>query len=185
MRYGLIAEDNAILKSVPMLVSRLVDLEGDPVECRLMNGKSDFIANFWKAVKEFRFRFPNIRKVLAICDADNDCVVTLAALLKERALARVGPLPFQLVFHVIKQELETWWIAEPSAISVVMGVAVPFPGGNVEQGVLDPKAFIVSHLAPDKKIYTHSDAAAIAEIIDLAVLRDRCPGFTRFAQRVL
>ena len=30
-----------------------------------MNGKSDFMANFWRVVKELRFSFPSIQKVLA------------------------------------------------------------------------------------------------------------------------
>src|SRR5215813_4462675 len=98
-----------------------------------MNGKPDFIANFWRVVKEFRFRYPAMHKVLAICDSDNDCVVTLAGELRARANHRLGALPFPLVFHVIKRELETWWIGEPAAISAVTGVAIPFPGGNVEQ----------------------------------------------------
>jgi len=89
------------------------------------------------------------------------------------------------VFHVIKRELETWWIGEPPAISSVTGVTIPFPGGNVEQGVLDPKAYIVRHLAAAKTLYTHGDAAAIAEVVDLTVLQSRCPGFVRFAQRAV
>ena len=185
MLYGLIAEDGSILKSVPTLVSRLVDLQNEPIECRRMNGKSDFIANSWRVVKELRFRFPAIQKVLAICDADNDCVVTLATHLRERAEAHLGTLPFQLVFHVIKQELETWWLAEPSAISAVTGVVIPFPGGNVEQSVLDPKTYIVRRLAVAKRVYTPGDAAAIAGRIDLSVLRMRCPGFVRFERRLV
>jgi hypothetical protein len=181
----LIAEDTFILRSLPILISRLVDLEGDPVECRRMNGKPDFIANFWKIVKEFQFRYPAMHKVLAVCDADNDCVVTLADKLRERAIARLGALRFPLVFHVITQELETWWIAESAAISLTTGVAIPFPGGNVEQDVLDPKAYIVRRLAVAKGTYTYGDAAATAAAIDLTTLRDRCPGFVRFARRVV
>jgi hypothetical protein len=181
----LIAEDTYILRSLPVLISRLVDLEGDPVECRIMNGKPHFIANFWKVVKEFQFKYPAMRKVLAVCDADNDCVVTLADKLRERATARLGTLPFPLVFHVIKQELETWWIAESAAISSATDVAIPFPGGNVEQDVFDPKGYIVRRLAPAKRTYTPGDAAAAAAAIDLTTLKDRCPGFVRFARRVV
>ena len=181
----MIAEDGAILKSVPILVSRCVDLRGEPMECRRMNGRPDFIANFWRVVKEFRSKFPTMQKVLAICDADRDCAATLAALLRERADARLGALPFQLVFHVIERELETWWVAEASAISAATGVVIPFPGGNVEQGVLDPKAYIGHRLAAARRIYLPSDAAATAELIDLNVLRQRCPGFVRFERRAI
>ena len=180
----MIAEDTFILRSLPILISRLVDLEGDPVECRIMNGKPDFILNFWKRVKEFQFKYPAMHQVLAVCDADNDCVVTLADELRARAITRLGALPFPLVFHVIKQELETWWIAESAAISLVTSVAIPFPGGNVEQDVLDPKAYIVRRLAVTKGTYTYGDAAAAAAAIDLRTLKDRCPGFVRFARRV-
>ena len=185
MQYGLIAEDTFILRSLPVLISRLVDLEDDRVECRIMNGKPDFILNFWKSVKEFQFKYPAMHKVLAVCDADTDCVVALADDLRARATARLGTLPFTLIFHVIKQELETWWIAESAAISSATGVDIPFPGGNVEQDVPDPKAYIVGRLAAAKGTYTNGDAAAAAAAIDLTTLKDRCPGFVRFARLVV
>lgn len=183
MLYGLIAEDTYILKAVPVLVSRLVDLQGDPVECRLMNGKPDFIANFWRTVKEFQFRYPAMHKILAVCDADAECGNTLTAELDARARARLHGLPFPLIFHVIKRELETWWVAESHAISAVTGVAIPFPGGNVEQGVVDPKEYIVRRLAAAKRAYSHADTAAIAKNVHIQTLADRCPGFVTFARK--
>ena len=104
---------------------------------------------------------------------------------KHALLRGSAPSRSLFLFHVIKQELETWWIGEAAAISAVTGVAIPFPGGNVEQDVLDPKAYIVRRLAGAKKAYTSNDAAAAAERIDLTVLQNRCPGFVRFAQRMV
>lgn len=187
MLYGLIAEDGAILKAIPVLLSRLVDLQDEPVECRRMNGKPDFIANFWKHVKEFQMRYPNIHKVFAVCDADADreSAATLTAELNAKAAARLGHLPFPLFFHVIIKELETWWIAESAAISNVTGVTIPFPGGNVEQSVNDPYEYIVHRLGAAKKVYTPTDAEAAARIVKLQTLRDRCPGFVAFEQKTL
>ena len=184
MLYGLIAEDTYILNALPVLMSRVVDLEGQPVECRRMNGKPEFIANFWKVVKEFQFKYPMMHKVLAVCDADSECVQTLTTELQDRATARLQGLPFPLVFHVIKRELETWWVAESNSISTVTGVAIPFPGGNVEQGVADPKEYIVHRLAAAKASYTHRDAGAIAAGVDLQTLAGRSPGFVIFTHKV-
>ena len=183
MLYGLIAEDGAIEKSIPVLLSRLVDLEGEPVECRRLNGKPDFIANFWKHVKEFQFRYPGIHKVLAVCDADGDSATTLTAELNAKVAARLGHLPFPLFFHVITRQLETWWVAESAAISTVTGVAIPSPRGNAEENLEDPRRYIIQRVAAAKKVYTPTDAEATARIVQLPTLRGRCPGFVEFEQK--
>lgn len=184
MLYGVIAEDTFILRAVPVLISRLVDLAQQLPECRLMNGKSDFLANFWRHVKEFQHRYPHIHKVLAVCDADRESPVELLTLLTTRVQTRLPGLPFPLVFHVIMRELETWWVAEPQTISRVTGVNIPFPGGNVEEDIQDPKEYIVQRLSKAKRPYTRGDAEAVARQIDLATLANRCPGFAVFTAKV-
>lgn len=183
MHYGVIAEDGYILRALPVLLERLVDLRGDPVECRLMNGKPDFVANCWRVVKGFQYRYPGMHKVLAVCDADADDPEILSSELHARATARCGPLPFSLIFHVIKRELETWWITEPGAISQVCGIFIPFPGGNVEDSVVDPKEYIVRRLTASKRAYSHGDAERVATSIDLEALAERSPGFVMFAAK--
>lgn len=184
MLYGLIAEDTFILRAIPVFVSRLVDLHGQHLECRLMNGKPDFLANVWRRVKEFQYRYPGMHKVLAVCDADRESPRDLLTLLTTKAQIRLGVLPFPLAFHVIKRELETWWVGESQAISSVTGVTIPFPGGNVEEDLLDPKEYIVQRLSPARTTYTRGDAEAIARQINLRILATRCPGFAAFTARV-
>lgn len=184
MLYGLIAEDTFILRAVPVLISRSVDLDQQPPECRLMNGKPDFLANFWRPVKEFQYRYPHMHKVLAVCDADRESPVELLTLLTSRAQNRLLGLPFPLVFHVIKRELETWWIGESQAISTVTGVNIPFPGGNVEESIQDPKEYIIQRLSRAKRPYTRDDAEAVARQIDFGMLSSRSPGFAQFTAKV-
>ena len=124
MLYGVIAEDGYILRAVRVLISRIVDVGNDVPECRVMNGKNDFLANFWRYVKEFQYRFPQIHKVMAVCDADDEPPEAVETLLASRANQRLGGLPFPLTFHVIKRELETWWIAEPQSIAAATGFQV-------------------------------------------------------------
>jgi hypothetical protein len=83
--YGLIAEDGAIEEAVPILMRRILETEGLLIERRRMNGKDDFVANFWKRVKEFQLRYPSIHKVLAVCDADRESADQLESTLRIRA----------------------------------------------------------------------------------------------------
>lgn len=185
MLYGVIAEDGYILKAVPVLISRIVNTGDDAPECRLMNGKDDFIANFWKWVKEFQFRYPQMHKVMAVCDADQESPDQVVAVLIDRARRRLAGLPFPLVFHVIKRELETWWVADPSSISAATGVNIPFAGGYVEDGVPQPKEYIVGYLAAQRIPYTRTVAEAAARNLDFETVASRCPSFVVFRQHVV
>jgi hypothetical protein len=183
MRYGVVAEDTYILSAVPILVSRLVGLGGEVLECRLMNGKADFLANLWKEVKVFQYRYLGIHKVLAVCDADTEPPNELEAFLMKKAGEKLQGLPFPLAFHAIKRELETWWVADPHSLLVETGVQIPFPGGNVED-VPSPKEYIIGRLGARKITYTRKIAAQAAENLDLSTVAARCPGFVTFSQKV-
>ncbi|MBI4588148.1 MAG: hypothetical protein HY725_04875 [Candidatus Rokubacteria bacterium] len=149
-----------------------------------MNGKADFIANFWEAVKEFQYRYPGMHKVLAVCDADDEPANELEAFLTRRAEEKLQSLPFPLMFHVIKRELETWWVAEPHSITLETGVEIPFPGGNVEEDLVDPKEYLSRRLGARNITYTRRIASKAAENLNLATISARCPGFVVFAQKV-
>jgi hypothetical protein len=184
VRYGVIAEDGYILRAVPALLSRLVRVEGAHVECRQMNGKGDFCASFSRPVKEFQYRYPDMHKVFAICDGDEESPEELEAWLAARANEKLFGLPCPLVFHVIKKELETWWVADPRSVSVVTGVEVPYPGGNVEEDVSRPKEYMTGRLSRRKVPYTPAVAEEIAKSLDLEAVAARCPGFVLFRRKV-
>ena len=182
--YGVIAEDGSIEKAIPFLIPRIVTGEDVEVECRRLNGKNDFIANFWRTAKEFQFKYPAMHKVLAICDADRESPDELEEFLTDKARDRLPGLPLPLVFHVIKKELETWWIADANTISVLAGVQVNFPGGNVEDSVQDAKEYLEQPLRQVKTPYTPTLAGLIAQHVNLDVVGSRCPGFVVFMRRV-
>ena len=184
MLYGLIVEDGCLLRAIPTLLARLVGIGEDVPECRLMNGKPDFVANFWKFAREFQLRYPKMHKAIGVCDADTDSPSDLEGRLMERARARLQGLPFPLVIHVIKRELETWWIADPASIRTLTGVEMPFPGGNVEDSVNDPKGYVARYLGAHRRSYTPAVAEDAARHMDLGTVSSRCPGFVRFRARV-
>jgi len=185
LQYGLVVEDQYLMRAGEILVKRIATKCGAEVEVltRRMNGKGDFRARFYEPVRELWFRHPGLHKILAVCDADRDDPERLEAELRARAAIRVPGLPFALVFHVIRVELETWLVADDEAVSRATGARVPFPGGNIEASMPDPKGYLESRL-PTRVPYTPTIAAAIAETLNLDVLSQRCNGFSVFQERV-
>ena len=181
--YGVVAEDEAILTTVRALVARTVD-NAQPTECRRLNGKADFLANFWHYIKEFQYRFPAMHKALAVCDADNDDPIQLEADLAGRAVRHLPGLPFPLVFHVIRREVETWLLVDGEAITAATGVNIVVPGGNIESDLVDAKEYLSRQLNKQSVPYTPAVAQRIADRIDPATVAGRCPGFVAFTSRV-
>ncbi len=184
MLYGAVVEDGYLLRAVPVLVKRMVSVGQAEVECRVWNGKPDFMANFWRSVKEFQFKYPKMHKAIGVCDADQESPEELEARLTESAGRRLRNVPFPLMFHVIKRELETWWIVDPDSVSRATGVNIQFPGGNVEAAVLHPKEYLVRGLSQGEVPYTKSIAESLAQNLNFETVESRCPGFVAFKVKV-
>lgn len=184
MLYGVIAEDTYILRAVPVLLSRLVNVGNDVPECRVWNGKADFVANFWRSVKEFQFWYPDMHKVIAVCDADTERPEEVEARLQATVQSKLPTLPFPLMFHVIKRELETWWVTDPNSVLAVTGVQIPFPGGNIEESVQHAKEHITRSLSTRKITYTREIAEETTRTLNFEVVAARCPGFVVFGHKV-
>ena len=184
MLYGLIAEDRKILSAGQVLIARISQETTARIEPRVLNGKPAFVADAWRVVKEFCHRFPDMHKILAVCDADHDDAEELEAALIGKILRRCGPIPMPLLCHVIKIELETWWMADVDTISRVVGGVIPYPGGNAET-IRDPKEILIRRLRDAGcGPYTDAKARAFAEHLDFGVAEARAPGFGVFRQKV-
>jgi len=54
----------------------------------------------------------------------------------------------------------------------------------VEDGVLDPKEYLISRLSAAKIPYTRAVAEAAAQNLDFGTVTARCPGFVDFRRKV-
>lgn len=108
----------------------------------------------------------------------------------ERAMqARIGNRPYDFphgfALHAVRQETETWLLADERAISTVAGGrAVPTVGGALEE-LAGAKEALQRLLSRSGLNYTPATCGRIAGELDLDVLRARCPGFIIFEQKVI
>jgi len=90
---------------------------------------------------------------------------------------------FEVKFHIIEKEIETWLLADHEAISKVAGRNISMIRGKLEEEN-NPKEKLV-RLLRKNKIYTPEVAVTIAHEADIGVIENRCIGFKRFKDSVL
>jgi len=125
-------------------------------------------------LEEFR-RLRDVGKVLIIRDADGKCPSYLKVKMTTSIASR-QPYPFALDFHVVCQELETWFLADHSALSIFTGTRVK--RRDNPEGIQNAKEELERILLP--RIYTPPVAETLAREIDLQIVEATCRSFRRF-----
>jgi hypothetical protein len=129
-----------------------------------------------------------VDKALVIRDADCKDALALEAKMKDSLDRRNFPFPRGVGLHAVKQEMETWLLADHEAISRVAaargGKAVPRIPDPLED-IQDAKEKFVDVLSRADLNYTAQVCREIAKETDISKLRVRCPSFTAFEQKVL
>jgi len=177
-RIGIIIEgvqDGYDEKALTHLIERAHTNTEVQVHARPCGGAPDLIRKFPGYLEEFRHR-GDITKAFVVRDGDGKCFADLVAKLRTRIAGR--SYPFQLDFLFIREELETWFLADEKALSDLVGKPVrtqPHP-----EKVLHAKEDLKKILSTGGKDYTPSVAGFLAKTIDVHVLNSRCPSFKRF-----
>jgi len=129
-----------------------------------------------------------VQKALVIRDADCKDPAVIEAQMKTSAVGHPFSFPAGVSFHVVKQEMETWLLADPDAINRVAASrckrSVPRVPDPLE-GIQDAKGKLMAVLSQAGLNYTAAVCREIAKEIDLTKLRTRCPSFQAFEQKVL
>ncbi len=117
-------------------------------------------------------------KVLIVRDTDGADPASLIAAMKNKI---VGTFSFSIHPLVAVEALEAWLLADPLALESVLGVKKSFAS---PEKIRDPKAQL-EKLLSRRTAYTPELAKAIAEKLDLNVLKTRCPWFATFQRAIL
>lgn len=129
-----------------------------------------------------------VKKALVIRDADGRDAAAIEAKMRESASRRGFPFPGGVGFHAVKQEMETWLLADPEAINSVAtsrgGKATPRIPDPLED-LQDPKEKFMAVLSRSGLNYTAAVCREIAKEMELTKLRMRCPSFAAFEQKVM
>jgi hypothetical protein len=121
----------------------------------------------------------HVDKALVIRDADNRAPQELLSAMEAKYADRSYPFP--VTPFVIVQKLETWLLADNTALSQVCNRAVPAIQETLED-IENPKERLQHVLAQASTNYTGETARKIAAATDIERLEYRCPGFQSFRQ---
>jgi hypothetical protein len=129
-----------------------------------------------------------VEKALVIRDADCRDTAAVEAKMQKSASQGSFSFPGSVGFHAVKQEMETWLLADPEAINRVAasrgGKATPRIPDPLED-LQDPKEKLMDALSRSGLNYTPAVCREIAKETDLTKLRIRCPSFATFEQKVI
>jgi len=181
LKIGIVAEGlpNSDVKIIAELVKKI--LNNNPFfVLRPEGSKSNVIEKYRGWLEEFRHK--RVEKALIIVDQDMACVKMLVEKMQNKIVGR--EFRFQVKFHVIEREIETWLLSDEKAISRVVERDVP-PVNQTLERIKDPKKKLKEILSRAKESYTAETLRRIAAESDIERIAYRCPGFQRFRQLVL
>ncbi|MGD0310313.1 MAG: DUF4276 family protein [Acidobacteriota bacterium] len=129
-----------------------------------------------------------VEKALVTRDADCKDPAIIEAKMQESVSRRVFSFSKGVGYHAVRQETETWLLADPEAINRVAasrgGKVVPRVPDQLEN-LQDPKGTFKEVLSRSGLNYTAQVCREIAKETDLTKLRIRCPSFATFEQKVI
>ncbi|MBM4284974.1 MAG: DUF4276 family protein [Deltaproteobacteria bacterium] len=177
--FGIVVEGFYDEQAIKTFISRLFP-EDVYFMVRNTQGRSHLNRKFTGYLDEFKHK--NVDKAIVIRDQDNKCVKELIETLKSRISGR--QYPFEIIFHIIENELESWLLADENAIRKVIKRSVPRMKMNLET-LHDPKNHLSRIFSEANMNYTGTKAGEIALKANLNTIASRCPGFKRFRESVL
>lgn len=181
VKIGIVAEGlpNSDAQIISELVKKILP-EGPSFISRPGGSRGNVIKKYCGWLEEFRNE--KVDKALVIIDQDMSCLKALVEKLQEKIKGR--KYNFQVKFHVIKEEIETWLLSDEQAISRVVERNIPRVNETLED-IQQPKEKLKDILSRAKATYTPDTLRRIAAESDIEHISYRCPGFQRFRQLVL
>lgn len=125
---------------------------------------------------------PGCDLVLLFMDVDDDCAKELSALIRPWIEAEQLGVRFEVV--AIPREFECWIIAALESLRGKRGIDANAASHGDPEQVRDAKGYITGRMVGTTKYQETSDQAALISLVDLELVRDRCPSFRRVVSKV-
>ena len=191
MRIGVVAEGSNDAPIFEELIPK-IEPATTRVVVRPTRGKSKFLPHFPDLLWTFGNVAPSgfVDKAIVVCDANGDYPAMVEAAMQRRLQGRRHP-PFQrgIEFHATRRETETWLLADVDAVNRVAAskggsgrVAGTVPGPL--EAVPDAKEQFVRLLTAAGLPYVPEIVREVTRAVELAVVRQQCPGFCLFEEKV-
>ena len=183
-----IFEGHGELRAIPILVRRILEAQGILTGVQVLKAIREHRGTLLKQggverlAQAARRKARSEARVLVVLDADDDCAATLGPQLQGRLERELGNNAAAAVLPV--REYENWLIANASALSSDSAFRDRIsPPGNPET-ISDAKRWL-SERRTDRHSYRPTiDQARLTELVDLEIVRQRCPSFDKFWREV-
>lgn len=182
-----IVEGQGELAAIPILIRRVLASLGEARvqvrrPARENKGtllKPGGLERFARAAAQ---RAPGDVRVLLLLDADNDAACTRGPDLQGRLQRALGSRHCAAVLAV--REYENWLIGDAPSLSRDGAFRDKISRQRNPESVLDAKRWLNDRRTAKHRYDPVKDQARLTELIDLEVVRQRCPSFDKFWREV-
>jgi hypothetical protein len=187
--YGLIVEGQFDAGVYEELIRKICP-EVNDIRVRIAGDRAQIMKKFaslLRTMEHITAQGGPVDKALVIRDADCLDAAKIEAEMHKSASRQGFAFPEGIGFHAVKQEMETWLLADPNAINRVAALRSGRPVPRVPdplECIQDAKEKLMATLSRSGLNYTSAVCNEIARETDLAILRIRCPSFQVFEQKV-
>lgn len=187
--YGLIVEGPYDEGFYPELIRRIVPHDVRII-VRTCGGVSKLMNKLPGYLRELEFAWYGkpVDKALVIRDWDGSNLKLAEQAMEQKVQGRSFSFARGIQFCAVRQEMETWLLADEEAINIVAenrgGRRIPQISGQLEE-IKDAKANFVSVLSQAQLPYDAKVCSEIAQNASLERLRYRCQSFRWFETKVL
>lgn len=190
--YGIVVEgdyDIGILEElIWKICGRNVQVESRDTRGRVRY-KNKKIVGYLRSFEHVSATGGSVDKVLVVRDTNGKDPAVVEQEIWSRIGNRAPTFPRGVSAHAVRQEIETWLLADHNAINRVAQARNARDRAQSVVGSLEemqnPKEKFLDVLSLAGLNYTAQVCRGIAREIDLAVLRERCPSFREFERKVL
>ena len=119
---------------------------------------------------------PNVAGILVLLDADDDCPAELGPKLLQRCKAQTH-LPVSVV--LAKKEFEGWFLGAKKSLRGKRGIRQDAEAPVDPEDIRGAKEHLAQNMAAGKYLEV-LDQPALAQYMDFAQAREKCPSFDKF-----
>jgi hypothetical protein len=181
--YGLIVEGAADIAVYRKLIPRADTLGSKvyPLEC---SGRANLMKLFPQLLNTFKHIHNGAAVDRALVIRDCDGREPAAVLAEMEARLEGKRYPFGVRLCVVRRNMDAWLLADHAAISAVAGGRQVTPVNDNIEELGNPKSRVMAILSEARLQYTPTVLAAIADVLNLDILRNRARLFRDFERAV-
>ena len=183
-----IVEGHGELRAIPILIRRVLEAQGILTGVQVLKAIREHRGTLLKQggierlAQAARRKGRSGARILVVLDTDDDCAATLGPQLQSRLERELGNRDGAAVLAV--REYENWLISHAAGLSRDGAFRDSIREQRNPEAVRDAKQWLTARRITKHSYDPVADQARLSELVDLQVVRQRCPSFDKFWREV-